>query len=388
MIAGLTSRSRSALALAMIGVALVAGPTGCFLDSKTKGEERRDLAFAIAQEGEAYMAAGNYVRARDKFLAAVEMSPRPAFLYNVAHCHYRLGNLDQAIPYYERALKESPDFQLARTELDLVRLQLREGEIREGIAASQQQSTTSASAPSMPRGSGPMDVAIASPESTPAVVIDDARADAPPDSDANAACDIRVRRRHRHPRRHRRLRQQPPPHTGANACADSDARFRARRRQQHRRRHQHPHRRPSRPRTPSPTATATPVPTATATPKPTATIPTPTPTSHTARPTPRADAAVTGPNIPRFEGKAPEVTAGGGNPIAGFGGAITALKGGKDEDSGRTGAAQKIPQADARAIIFPELGEGAAKLDLTNGASPRRRCRKTRPLGRGIAPLA
>ena len=76
-------------------------------------------------------------------------------------------------------------------------------------------------------------------------------------------------------------------------------------------------------------------------------------------------AAVTGPNIPRFEGKAPEVTAGGGNPIAGFGGAITALKGGKDEDAGRTGAAQTIPQADARAIIFPELGEGAAKLDLT-----------------------
>lgn len=108
----------------LVVAAAVALLAGCFTDPATRREQIRDSAFDLYSEGLTYKRHRNYVRARDKFLAAAEVSPRPAFHYEVAHAHWRLGNLEQAATWYERALAEAPDYDLARSELDLVRLQM------------------------------------------------------------------------------------------------------------------------------------------------------------------------------------------------------------------------------------------------------------------------
>lgn len=114
----------SLLARALPAALACALLAGCFTDPATRREEVRSSAFDLYSEGMAYKRHKNYVRARDKFLAAAEVSPRPAFHYEVAHAHWRLGNLEQAATWYERALAEAPDYDLARSELDLVRLQM------------------------------------------------------------------------------------------------------------------------------------------------------------------------------------------------------------------------------------------------------------------------
>lgn len=114
-------------ALLIVAAALV--PAACVLDAKTKAELARGDAFSVYEEGLQYKADGNFVRARDKFLAAAAISPRPVFYYQVANCSYRLGQLEEATAYYQRSLDGAPDFALARSEYDLVRLQLREREL-------------------------------------------------------------------------------------------------------------------------------------------------------------------------------------------------------------------------------------------------------------------
>jgi len=50
---------------------------------------------------------GNYLGAIERFLAAYEISPRPALLYNVAVCAEKLVLPCDAIEYFERYLDES-----------------------------------------------------------------------------------------------------------------------------------------------------------------------------------------------------------------------------------------------------------------------------------------
>ncbi|MDX2177623.1 MAG: tetratricopeptide repeat protein [Candidatus Sumerlaeia bacterium] len=114
-----------AAASLLAGAALFAGCA----EKQLQIEEQRDQAFALFTEGQRFEADGNYVRAKELYLEAAQVSPRPLFYYRVGHCHYRLGNPEEAAVYYERALAESPDFALARTELDLVRMQLRAREL-------------------------------------------------------------------------------------------------------------------------------------------------------------------------------------------------------------------------------------------------------------------
>lgn len=66
-------------------------------------------------EGQRLTAAGQYREALAAFTAGYALSRRPAFLFNMAECSRKLGDLEQARAYYERYLAEDPRGPLATT---------------------------------------------------------------------------------------------------------------------------------------------------------------------------------------------------------------------------------------------------------------------------------
>jgi tetratricopeptide (TPR) repeat protein len=68
-----------------------------------------DRAREHFQQAEAYFRAGTYDRAIAEYQAAYDLSPHSALLFNIGLAHEQLGELDQAIAYYERYLAQDPD---------------------------------------------------------------------------------------------------------------------------------------------------------------------------------------------------------------------------------------------------------------------------------------
>lgn len=121
------ARARVLLSSMVIGPALLA--TGCFADPKAAYNMARTQAFDLYTLGEELERAGDNTRALDHYLQAVDLSPRPAFLYKAGHMHNTLGRPDEAVHFFEKALDQAPDFELARTEKAVAQLKLREIEI-------------------------------------------------------------------------------------------------------------------------------------------------------------------------------------------------------------------------------------------------------------------
>lgn len=90
--------------LAVLALALraTAAPTPI-----TTNDQRQEARARYAQAVE-HFNNGEYAAAADDFLAVYKISPQPALLYNVAQA-YRLGNdLEHALVYYQRFVKELP----------------------------------------------------------------------------------------------------------------------------------------------------------------------------------------------------------------------------------------------------------------------------------------
>ena len=68
-----------------------------------------EVARAHYVSAQAYYKQGRVSDALREFHEAYRIAPRPAFHYNIAICHEKLGELDAAIAAYERYLAELPD---------------------------------------------------------------------------------------------------------------------------------------------------------------------------------------------------------------------------------------------------------------------------------------
>lgn len=61
------------------------------------------------EQGEHFYRLSDYPAALRQYEAAYRLDPRPALLFNVARCHEVMANLEQAIRYYRRYLRRTPD---------------------------------------------------------------------------------------------------------------------------------------------------------------------------------------------------------------------------------------------------------------------------------------
>jgi tetratricopeptide (TPR) repeat protein len=67
-----------------------------------------EMAQRLFNEGAAAYDAHDYARALERFEAARRLKPLPAFDYNIARCHDRLGHPREAIDSYQRYLATQP----------------------------------------------------------------------------------------------------------------------------------------------------------------------------------------------------------------------------------------------------------------------------------------
>ncbi len=59
--------------------------------------------------GQDYYSQGRYDKAIDEFEEAYRLDPRPLLLFNIAQSHEKLGNLEEAVEYLEKFLREDPE---------------------------------------------------------------------------------------------------------------------------------------------------------------------------------------------------------------------------------------------------------------------------------------
>lgn len=85
-------------------------------DEQTEDAAKVD---ALVAEGSAAFEAGDHGTAIAKFKAAHELDPDPNFIYNLGRIHEDWGNLDRALEYYLRFVKQpGVDLELRRAALD------------------------------------------------------------------------------------------------------------------------------------------------------------------------------------------------------------------------------------------------------------------------------
>ncbi len=123
---GLPRRAQWTLVLFATSIGL----GGCFLEPSIQREQTRREAFDFYTRGQELEAKGEYQPALDLYLKAAAQSPRPAFFYSAGVCHAKLGHDAQALDYMDKALALAPDYDLAKTERELIlkRVSLKENE--------------------------------------------------------------------------------------------------------------------------------------------------------------------------------------------------------------------------------------------------------------------
>lgn len=79
------------------------------LATSARAEDDEHLARIHAQAANDYYNKADYEKALKEFQETYRLSKRPQFLYNIAVCHERLGNLELAVDNLERYLRELPE---------------------------------------------------------------------------------------------------------------------------------------------------------------------------------------------------------------------------------------------------------------------------------------
>lgn len=92
------------------------------LSEKKSKEEIRREAIDLVGDGIKSEREKNLTVSLEKYLKAIEISPRPIAYYRVAQCYAEMGEFDRAIQYYEKTIELSPDFKKAGLELENLKL--------------------------------------------------------------------------------------------------------------------------------------------------------------------------------------------------------------------------------------------------------------------------
>jgi tetratricopeptide (TPR) repeat protein len=88
--------------LLLVVCAAVASPAVAAPDPAEAAKAREHFA-----QGSRLYDLSEYAKALEEFKEAYTLVDDPAFLFNIAQCHRKLGNLDEAITFYKRFLRRS-----------------------------------------------------------------------------------------------------------------------------------------------------------------------------------------------------------------------------------------------------------------------------------------
>lgn len=88
----------------------------------TKTSTSTEVARLHAEAGRNFYRAGNYVEALSEFKKAYRLQPGSALTYNIARCHERLSQWEEAINAYERYVREATDPRDKAEALDKIEL--------------------------------------------------------------------------------------------------------------------------------------------------------------------------------------------------------------------------------------------------------------------------
>src|SRR5262245_51929487 len=87
------------MALAVLPTAALAAPAA----------SEPDEARALFKKGQAHYNVDQFPQAVDLFKQAYLLHPDPTFLYNIAQCHRKLGDVNEALSYFRKYLRMAPD---------------------------------------------------------------------------------------------------------------------------------------------------------------------------------------------------------------------------------------------------------------------------------------
>jgi tetratricopeptide (TPR) repeat protein len=96
-----------ALRASLVAVALVPALALAAAPSPTQADVEE--ARALFKRGQAYYNIDEFRQAADLFKQAYVRHPDPTFLYNIAQCHRKMGEVDEALSYFRKYLKSSPN---------------------------------------------------------------------------------------------------------------------------------------------------------------------------------------------------------------------------------------------------------------------------------------
>lgn len=88
--------------------------------------QQRRTAIDLYSEAIKLEERGEYQRAIELLLKAVELSPRPAIYYHIGHCYNMLGDKARAAQFLRHALQDAPDYKQAELELAEIEFSLRD----------------------------------------------------------------------------------------------------------------------------------------------------------------------------------------------------------------------------------------------------------------------
>lgn len=134
--------------------------------AKTGAGSVSDDAKAHYRKGVVHYNLDEFRKAVEEFKAAYRLYPDPTFLYNIAQCHWKLNEANEAISFYRKYLRERPDAQ----NRDQVEKRIEE---LEALAATQSRARD-------PGPATPPPVTAAPPPVTPPAPAESAAASPPP----------------------------------------------------------------------------------------------------------------------------------------------------------------------------------------------------------------
>ncbi|MEO1267834.1 MAG: tetratricopeptide repeat protein, partial [Myxococcota bacterium] len=98
-------RRSTRLRTATLAVATLGLVYSAHLTSPPALMAQEDDAVALFKKGVELFRQERYVEARDVFRRVFELDPNPFVIFNIGRCYEELGELEEAVRYYDRSLK-------------------------------------------------------------------------------------------------------------------------------------------------------------------------------------------------------------------------------------------------------------------------------------------